>query len=166
MNYPKSDRKKILETNCSTKSFKPTHIVSGTANCNSYILDFGCGHGQVSVAHLKTLGFKRVYAHDFTVSDNPPRGKFDYVIVQNVLNTIPSDFTLYLTLLDIAGYIKDDGICVMDFPNHYRAIKAGNLTMKGMVSEVFKEVFTLTSDKKNHIPVWACRLAKDINEEM
>ncbi len=165
MQYPKTDWKYLTQLNCPAYSSKPTNLVAGVADSTSYILDFGCGTDCDSVKRLQALGFKRVYKHDLLVSDNPPRGQFDYVIVQNVLNTIPSDFTLYLTLMDIAGYVKDDGICVMDFPKHFRAMRVGNLTMKGFVNEVFAEIFTVTSDKQNRVPVWVCRLAKDINEE-
>ena len=166
MNYPKSDKQKMMKTNHLADSFAPMLIVSNLAKKRDKILDFGCGRGRISMNHLKQCGFTQVYGYDLVLSDAPAYGQFDYIYVQNVLNSIPSDLSLYLTLMDIAGFIKDDGVCIMDYPLKKRSLKMSNLAMKGLVNEVFHEVFTLTSDKKNHTPIWACKLTEDINEEV
>ena len=158
-----SDKKKKSQT--TVKKPKIIELVEAVAGKNMTILDFGCGYEQPHVNRLTQNGFKNVHGHDFSCPNpNIKRGHFDIVYANDVLHILPSDHALYLTLMDIAGYLNPTGVFYCNF-NYPRALrKTSNKQMKGFLKEIFSEVFTLNTDVPNKMPLWGCRLEEDVTE--
>jgi len=165
MEYPRNEIEKAKSRDSWDCSSTIIDLVQCLAKKKDYILDFGSGCPAGNKKALLNDGYVNVFGHDFHYTDNPPYGNFSIVYMKNVLNNLPSELFIYLTLLEAAGYLNPNGRLIVDYPKKNRMLKVSNMRMRAFLEFTFNQVFTLTSDEKNQWPVWIARVDVNHNEE-
>lgn len=85
-------------------------------------LDFGCGKDAYWPNHLAPLGLE-VEGCDLSRPDLKPTGKFDLIVLSNVVNVQESRIQLSSLANAIAAYAADSFVLVWNYPSSPR--KAG-----------------------------------------
>ncbi len=89
------------------------------------VLDFGCGHGQ-DVERLANLGVN-IHGYDPHLQPDLPRGKFDVITCNYVLNVLPAHERLTV-LAHISTLLRKGGVAYISVR---RDIKADYVTAAG-----------------------------------
>lgn len=165
MEYPLIDVKQMMNRQSVSKDDKILNIVSSIVKPTDNVLDFGCGHQMQDVTYMRNNKHKCTYGHDFHTTYAPSYGDYSVVYLKNVLNNIPSEMSLYLTLLEAAGYLNPNGKVIADYPAKNRMMKMGNMKVRAFLEYVFNQVFTLTTDQNGYTPIWIARVDVSHNEE-
>ena len=87
------------------------------------VLDFGCGKGARHALALKAAGLAEV--HPWDIGDNSPgvgkpSGKYNLVILSNVLNVQPDADDVSRVLQEAWSYVDELGFMILNYPKNPR----------------------------------------------
>lgn len=110
------------------------------------VLDFGCGKGARHALALKAAGLAEV--HPWDIGDNSPgagkpAGKYNLVILSNVLNVQPNSWDMTRVLKEAWSYVDKMGFMIMNYPKHPRHNWVTDSRVRELVHELTRDWYRL-----------------------
>lgn len=110
------------------------------------VLDFGCGKGARHALALKAAGLAEV--HPWDIGDNSPgagkpAGKYNLVILSNVLNVQPDADDVSRVLKEAWSYVDKMGFMIMNYPKHPRHNWVTDSRVRELVHELTRDWYGL-----------------------
>lgn len=110
------------------------------------VLDFGCGKGARHALLLKAAGLAEVHPWDIGANCpgvGKPSGKYNLVILSNVLNVQPNSWDMQRVLKEAWSYVDKMGLMIMNYPKAPRHNWVSDSRVSELVHELTRDWYKL-----------------------